>query len=118
MGKAFFISCSSTVKIEGRPVCRKTDMMIMNTINTISMSGMMQEDVDDVEEVDEETREIEIELKDANGDPIADERYIVLNAGKTFEGNLDSSGKAKVSGIKGSHYKLKFPDQDFFNESE
>jgi uncharacterized Zn-binding protein involved in type VI secretion len=32
-GKAIFLNCSSTVKVEGRPVVRKGDLMITNEIN-------------------------------------------------------------------------------------
>ncbi|MCP4294684.1 MAG: DUF4150 domain-containing protein, partial [Proteobacteria bacterium] len=63
-GKATFIMSSPTVMIEGRPVCRKSDMMIMNDINTIGLSGMNQDDVG--QEASEELEEwIKIMLIDA-----------------------------------------------------
>ncbi len=113
-GKGFFMNFSSTVKIEGRPVCRKSDMMIMNTINTLSTSGMMQDDVGELTAADIEPTVLEIELKDEEGNPMADERYIVMHSGSVkAEGCLDSNGYAKVEGLKGTGYQIMFPDQEF-----
>lgn len=111
-GKGFFMKWSPTVKVEGRPVCRKSDMMIMNTVNTVSLSGMNQEDVN-AEEISVEPVTIEIELKDEEGNPVADEKYIVKHSGKvTHEGKLDANGYAKVEGVHGMGYKIMFPELD------
>ncbi len=48
-GKALFISWSPDVIMEMRPVCRKTDKLIMNDINTICLSGWDQDDVEAAE---------------------------------------------------------------------
>ena len=118
-GKAFFLNCSSTVKVEGRPVCRKTDMMIMNSGNTVSLSGMNQDDVEKPAVIEErEDIALEIELKDKDGNPMANERYLVMHSGKIQkEGKLDAAGKAKVEGLKGPGFKVRFPDQEITRKS-
>ncbi len=47
--KAFFIGFSSDVIMEMRPVCRKTDKLIMNLCNTLCLPGWDQADVKDPE---------------------------------------------------------------------
>lgn len=51
---SFFISFSPDVIVESRPVCRKTDQMLMNKFNTVCMSGVMQDDVPGAIESDTE----------------------------------------------------------------
>ncbi len=112
-GKATFLLSSPTVIVESRPVCRKSDLMIMNEFNTIGLSGMNQEDVGPTKEFKVETKTLEIELKDEEGNPIPDAKYIVKHSGKiTDEGNLDSNGFAKIENIRGSGYKVSFPDYE------
>ena len=111
-GKATFMLSSPTVMVESRPVCRKSDLMIMNEINTVGLAGMNQEDVGPANEFSVEPLLIEIELKDDEGNPVADERFQIVHSGKvTYEGNLDANGCAKVESVHGSGFKVKFPDQ-------
>lgn len=116
-GKATFLLSSPTVMVESRPVCRKSDLMIMNETNTVGLAGMNQEDVGGASGIEgQEETTLEIELKDENGKPMANEKYIVMHSGKVKkEGKLDSFGKAKIEGIKGSGYKVRFPDQEKVN---
>ena len=41
-GKATWLSFSMNVKMEGRPVCRLTDKMLMNDGNTVNLAGLIQ----------------------------------------------------------------------------
>lgn len=110
-GEGVFIMGSQTVFIEGRPVIRKGDMMLMNNCNTLSMSGMMQDDVENPDDLTMEKGTIEISLEDDEGNPIPDERYIIKHSnGQTEEGRLDSKGYAKVEKVSNRTYKIKFPD--------
>ena len=109
-GEGIFMKFSPNVMVECRPVCRKTDMMIMNKINTISFGGM---DQDDLEEPTEEKGDLNIELLDKYGNPIPDERYIVKFADGTEEsGQLDSDGKASLTNVPVGVYKVQYPDLD------
>ena len=54
---------------------------------------------------------IEIELKDREGQPIPDERYVVeLPDGQQKEGTLDQQGKAKLDEVPPGRVKVQFPD--------
>lgn len=118
-GKATFMLSSPTVMVESRPVCRKSDLMIMNEINTVGLAGMNQADVGPAKEFKVEPVTIEIELKDEEGSPVADEKYQIVHSGKvTHEGNLDSNGYAKVESVHGSGYKVKFPNQDMVEKND
>ncbi|MCP4296775.1 MAG: DUF4150 domain-containing protein [Proteobacteria bacterium] len=116
-GKAMFLKNSPTVKIEGRPVCRKSDLLLMNDFNTIGMSGMDQADVDTEESIEMEEKSLEIKLQDAEGKAIPDEPYVVKHSGKIVaEGNLDSDGCATIEGIKAPGCKIFFPNQEKIRE--
>jgi hypothetical protein len=53
---------------------------------------------------------IEISLCDADGNPRADERYVLhLPDGSTKEGRLDARGKAREEGIPPGHIRVEFP---------
>jgi uncharacterized Zn-binding protein involved in type VI secretion len=54
---------------------------------------------------------IEIELKDDEGNPIANEEFIVyLPSGKVETGKLDSNGYKKLEKIPAGNYSVKFPN--------
>ncbi|MFH1742431.1 MAG: carboxypeptidase-like regulatory domain-containing protein [bacterium] len=56
---------------------------------------------------------IEIRLHDAQGNPIANARYILyLPDGQEKEGNLDGDGFAREDGIPPGRYAVEFPDID------
>ena len=111
-GKGMFLNSSPNVTIEMRPVCRKSDMMLMNMINTIAMSGMNQADVNVSGTLEQEAFDVEIELLDAEGNPRADEDYKITHSGAVLaSGKTDSSGQAKVEGITKSGYRVDFPNR-------
>jgi hypothetical protein len=61
---------------------------------------------------------IEISLRDVDGTPRADERYVLhLPDGSTKEGRLDARGKAREEGIPPGHVKVEFPDMRQVNQS-
>ncbi|MCG8337714.1 MAG: DUF4150 domain-containing protein [Proteobacteria bacterium] len=110
--EAFFIKWSPDVSIECRPVCRKTDMMIMNKINTISMSGMDQSDIEG-QELTDETGTLEFEIIDEDGKPIPEVNYIIkMQDGSEISGEVDDQGKAKVEDVPLKSYKIIFPELD------
>jgi hypothetical protein len=54
---------------------------------------------------------IEISLRDTEGNPRVDERYVIhLPDGSTKEGRLDSRGKARADGIPPGQIRVEFPD--------
>ena len=54
---------------------------------------------------------IEVVLKDEEGDPISDQKYILyLPDGKIVNGQLDSNGHMKEENISSGSVKIKFPD--------
>jgi len=54
---------------------------------------------------------IEIELKDREGQPIPEERYVVdLPDGSQEKGTLDQQGKAKIDDVPPGRVKVEFPD--------
>lgn len=56
---------------------------------------------------------IEITLKDAEGNPVAGERYkLKLADGRVMEGRLDANGRARVNGIDPGTAQVSFPDRD------
>ncbi len=108
--EAFFIKWSPDVSIECRPVCRKTDMMIMNKINTISMSGMDQSDIEG-QQLTDETANVEFELIDKDENPVQDSNYKVkLPDGSERTGTLNKEGKGKLENVPVGPYKVIFPD--------
>ncbi|MCG8333066.1 MAG: DUF4150 domain-containing protein [Proteobacteria bacterium] len=110
-GKCLFLNSSSSVFVESRPVVRKSDFMICNEINTLALTGMDQPDVGGSGEIATEEKTLEIELKDDEGNAMANERFVIKHDGKiTHEGNLDDNGCAKVEGIRATGYKVMFPD--------
>ncbi len=61
---------------------------------------------------------IEISLMNSDGNPRADERYVLhLPDGSTKEGKLDARGKAREEGIPPGHVKVEFPDMRQVNQS-
>ncbi|MUK51390.1 PAAR-like domain-containing protein [Aliivibrio fischeri] len=107
-GEAKFITSSSTVKIEGKGVCRLSDQMTMNKANTICMSGLMQDSVS-VSSEDEGTFTIDITLRYTDGNPVQNAAYTVVDStGAEFKGNLNNNGKASVSGLAGGQYSIEY----------
>lgn len=61
----------------------------------------------------EEAHFIEIELKDDEGKPVANESYFVeLPDGSTKSGRTDASGYARIDGVDPGTAKISFPDLD------
>lgn len=61
----------------------------------------------------EETHYIEIELKDDEGKPVADEAWFVeLPDGSTKSGRTDANGFARIDGVDPGTAKVSFPDLD------
>ena len=55
---------------------------------------------------------VDLELVDAEGDPVPNERYRVTAAnGQVFEGTLDASGQAHVEQVAAGECKIEFPDR-------
>ncbi|MEJ7712144.1 MAG: hypothetical protein WKF84_20360 [Pyrinomonadaceae bacterium] len=64
-----------------------------------------------------QTSWIEIELVNAEGQPIPDQRYRIEVPDGTFrDGNLDKQGKARVDGIDPGQCEVSFPDLDGSSE--
>ncbi|HYR29299.1 MAG TPA: carboxypeptidase-like regulatory domain-containing protein [Thermoanaerobaculia bacterium] len=61
----------------------------------------------------EETHFIEIELVDDDGNPVANEAYLVeLPDGTQKTGRTDGGGRAKITGVDPGTAKVSFPDLD------
>ena len=93
--KAEFISWSSTVKIEGKGVCRLSDQMTMNAGNTSCMGGVQNPSVS--AEVEEEPDyDLDIFCNYPDGEPLQNARYTLSSAaGETLDKNqLDQEGCA------------------------
>jgi hypothetical protein len=61
----------------------------------------------------EETHFIELELKDEEGNPVADEAWFVeLPDGSTRSGRTDAQGYARIDGVDPGTAKISFPDRD------
>jgi hypothetical protein len=110
-GAAMFISWSPNVTIEGRPVCRKTDKMLMNMSgvvpNTVCLSGVDQPDLGEPEEIEEpewfETKLID----DESGDPLPRHKCLVIidddNVKKT---RSDKDAIIKLKGVPAGDYTV------------
>ena len=62
---------------------------------------------------------IEIELKDPQGDPVADEKYkLILADGTEKEGTLNADGYARVEGVPPGQYTIEFPDIGFIDNTD
>ena len=122
-GTASFISTSPNVRVEGKPVGRLTDKMLMNGGNTVCMGGLIISPVS-VSVPDLETAItsaitiadqawLEIQFLDPKGNPVPDEPYQVLDlAGKVVNsGRLDGKGWAKVADLHLAFpYRVTFPE--------
>lgn len=96
-GKAIFMKWSPTVKIEGRPVCRKSDMMIMNTCNTVSLSGMNQEDIETPEDEEREEELVPFKMQfQENLSPAANKKFTVRAREKLIKGTTDGEGRIDI----------------------
>lgn len=93
-GKATYLKWSPTVKVEGRPVCRKSDLMIMNTINTMGMAGMNQADVGEVgfDETEEETKPFKMKLSLIGNEDQDDEFRLTVRGQMVARGKISSEG--------------------------
>jgi len=60
---------------------------------------------------------IEISLRNADGNPRADEKYVLhLPDGSKKEGRLDARGKAREEGVPPGHVRVEFPDMKQVNQ--
>lgn len=118
-GAAKFISASSNVIIEGKPVSRLSDKMTMNKGNSIC-SGVLIAPVvvalasaaDAKQEY--QKQDLEIEFLDEQGAPIAGEAYVVHDyfGKQVASGKLDDQGRATIKDLEpGDHY-VKFPQHE------
>ncbi len=106
--EAEFISASPTVKFEGAGVCRLSDQMTMNKANTMCLGGAQNPSVS-VSEDAEGTYTVDLFLSYSDGDPVQGASYKVTDqTGAVFEGNLDSSGKASVSGLAPGEFEVEY----------
>lgn len=101
-GKALFISFSPDVFFEKRPVCRKTDKLLMNDINTICLGGWDQEDVEEPEA--KEWVKLKIIDDDESDDPQTPIKGVKVKA--TLP---DGSSQSVESGVNGN---IRFYDID------
>ena len=112
-GKAHFLKWSSTFKIEGRPVCRKSDMMLMNNSNTLSLSGM---NLDDIDQSDSEELKgwIKIKLVDvATREPLKGVMVkVTLPDGSEEEIMSGICGNIKYFGIEEGNCNLVLNEED------
>ena len=118
-GAAKFISSSSNVMIEGKPVCRLSDKMMMNKGNTMC-SGVLIAPVVVVlagsgaaKKNRDQKEDLKIEFLDEQGKPIKGEKFVVHDffGKKVGSGNLDDEGKATVKDlVDGDDYYVSFPD--------
>lgn len=98
-GEAFFIGFSPNVQVEMRPVCRKSDMLIMNKINTIALTGMDQDDVGDVKNVEArdemETKPFKMQFQEGF-EAKAKQPFKVVAKGNVIKGETDNDGKIEI----------------------
>ncbi|WP_179292272.1 PAAR-like domain-containing protein [Vibrio coralliilyticus] len=106
--EAEFISASPTVSMEGKGVCRLSDQMTMNKANTMCLGGAQNPSVTVTEDA-EGTYTVELALRYADGDPVQDASYTVIDSQNTkFEGHLDSEGKAIVNGLAPGEFSVEY----------
>ncbi|MHC6526979.1 PAAR-like domain-containing protein [Vibrio proteolyticus] len=106
--EAEFISASPTVKIEGKGVCRLSDQMTMNKANTMCLGGAQNPSVT-VTEDQEGTYTVDLFLSYSDGDPVQGATYKLTDQdGGVFEGKLDNSGKAAVSGVAPGEFSVEY----------
>ncbi|MBN3573559.1 PAAR-like domain-containing protein [Vibrio neptunius] len=105
---AEFISASPTVSIEGKGVCRLSDQMTMNNANTMCLGGAQNPSVI-ITEDDEGTYTVDLELRYLDGEPVQGAPYTVIDSKNTkFEGQLDTKGKATVSGLAPGEFSVEY----------
>ncbi|WP_299132380.1 PAAR-like domain-containing protein [uncultured Vibrio sp.] len=106
--EAEFISASPTVKFEGIGVCRLSDQMTMNKANTMCLGGAQNPSVSVTEE-QEGTYTVDLFLSYSDGEPVQGATYkLVDQTGASFEGTLDSAGKASVSGVAPGEFNIDY----------
>ncbi|MGN2612946.1 PAAR-like domain-containing protein [Aliivibrio fischeri] len=106
--EAEFISASPTVKFEGKGVCRLSDQMTMNKANTMCLGGAQNPSVSLTLE-EEGTYTVDLFLSYSDGDPVQGAIYkLVDQTGAIFEGNLDTKGKASISGIAPGEFDIEY----------
>jgi len=107
-GEAKFISASPTVKFEGKGVCRLSDQMTMNKANTLCLGGAQNPSVS-ISAEEEGTYSVDLTLSYADGDPVQGATYTLVDqTGSVFEGNLNTSGKASISGIAPGEFSIEY----------
>ncbi|MDO6707526.1 PAAR-like domain-containing protein [Photobacterium sp. 1_MG-2023] len=97
--EAKFTSASSTVKIEGVGVARKTDMMTMNAGNTVCF-GCENPSVT-VQPDEDQTHALRIHCRYSTGYPLADAPFKLKDESGAVlaEGTLNGQGEAIVDGL-------------------
>ncbi|OBT22927.1 hypothetical protein A9266_24790 [Vibrio tasmaniensis] len=106
--EAEFISASPTVKFEGIGVCRLSDQMTMNKANTMCLGGAQNPSVS-VTEDQEGKCTVDLFLSYSDGEPVQGATYkLVDQTGASFEGKLDSAGKASVSGVAPGEFNIDY----------
>ncbi|ERB66791.1 hypothetical protein N779_02625 [Vibrio coralliilyticus OCN008] len=106
--EAEFISASPTISIEGKGVCRLSDQMTMNKANTMCLGGAQNPSVTVTEEA-EGTYTVDLYLSYSDGDPVQGATYKLTDQkGGSFEGTLDKSGKASVSGVAPGEFEIEY----------
>jgi len=83
------------------------------TQETAATTPLQDEEAAATTATPEETHFIEIELVDDDGNPVANEAYVVeLPDGTQKTGRTDGGGRAKISGVDPGTAKVSFPDLD------
>jgi len=108
-GEAKFISCSPTVKIEGKGVCRLSDQLTMNKANTMCMGGINQASVS-VSPDEDGTYTLDISCSYPDGEPLVNAKYKItdIGGGVLKEGTLDDKGKGVAPGLPGGACRIEY----------
>jgi hypothetical protein len=95
-GEAAFISSSSTVKFEGKGVCRLSDQLTMNNGNTLCMGGALVSSVTVTPE-DEGTYINDLSVTYSCGEGFQAPYCVIDSQGTEHKGTLNDKGRAEVT---------------------
>ncbi|SGY92376.1 Putative uncharacterized protein [Moritella viscosa] len=112
-GEASFISCSPTVKFEGKGVCRLSDQMTMNKGNTLCLGGAQNPSVTlSVEE--EGTYTVVVTCLYHDGYPFKNAGFDIVDAQGAVlgSGKLSASGVSSVSDIPPGRIGIVYKESD------
>jgi len=117
--EAKFITASATVKIEGKGVCRLSDQMTMNKANTMCMGGAQNPSVT-VTADEEGTYTVDLKITYSDGAGFQAKYKLIDSAGSEYEGQLDETGTASVSGVAPGLFSLEMTEdqRDYKPNSE